>query len=540
MKRNIALPNLEQKVLNLHRNILKATKRHEYIYITIASLIFWVLFLGVSKTLTSGYHLTDDHELVRIAYDLKTNSLLETLINWMSNDLEIRFRPFYFFHRVLTVWVFGTNFTAISIYTGVLAALTSAALYKVLREIKAHPIAAITFPIITLIGPQTPIWWRLGPNETIGTFVLAHALYLLVLSVKHPARTYYRWLYLTAIIVATLCKESFILIVPAVMLFEIYLKQILQRLTIKEAVKTNFASNIAILTFLVVEILFIKAFVGSEEIGYAGVEGFAFANYLQTIGKALSANYLWAFILAAASILVFYKAANTQEAIKNGVYYIKKYWLVLLLVTFTVLTQAFLYTKSGISERYLLPTLISTVLLASLLYSEILRKSLIEYWLKVLLTAVIFTFLAFNIRAQYEAGQMFANDGFNTNTALKTIADSTNRDDLILVVADPVLNHEWGFSIASYVSKEIGRENVYSYEIHSQDSSSPYIAQLTQQYGEYFKDRSYDDIKNRSSEIKTLIVFSNTEAQFIEENKDWFNPDQFRRHDLWFIYIYDR
>src|ERR1044072_2486364 len=84
---------------------------------SILIVVLLILFYLVTGTLRSGFHLTDDKEAIVMANDLKTASLIDVSEKWINQDLQIRLRPFYFFHRVLQTKLFGTNYYYWSWYT---------------------------------------------------------------------------------------------------------------------------------------------------------------------------------------------------------------------------------------------------------------------------------------------------------------------------------------------------------------------------------------------------------------------------------------
>lgn len=61
------------------------------------------------------------------------------------------------------------------------------------------------------------IRWRLGPNETI----LSISFYIMSLSLKKPEKKLYNYLFAISLIITSLCKESFIIIIPGMILFKV-------------------------------------------------------------------------------------------------------------------------------------------------------------------------------------------------------------------------------------------------------------------------------------------------------------------------------
>jgi len=73
--------------------------------IVVAMLLAWGTFFAAERTASRGYHLEDDHEILRMAADLRNGSFPEVVGSWLAND--VRFRPVYYVHRIAEALVFG-------------------------------------------------------------------------------------------------------------------------------------------------------------------------------------------------------------------------------------------------------------------------------------------------------------------------------------------------------------------------------------------------------------------------------------------------
>ena len=109
-----------------HRQLMIA-----FIVSALVSLVFFI----ATGTLSSGFHLIDDREMLDIARGLEGQPLFDHLAAHVLNDLSMRFRPLYYLHRVLQVKIIGPDFLALSLYTWVLASLTFACTYVGLRKL---------------------------------------------------------------------------------------------------------------------------------------------------------------------------------------------------------------------------------------------------------------------------------------------------------------------------------------------------------------------------------------------------------------------
>ena len=132
-------------------------------------LFFAVLVFGgvmATGTLTSGFHLVDDWEYAKYENWMKLEgwSIGDCLKQAMGYDLTMRLRPLYYFNRVLMVVIFGTNLTAMSVVKALEIVVALAALYYCARRMRCNPVYAALFSLTVMVGYQSPVWWKLGPQ----------------------------------------------------------------------------------------------------------------------------------------------------------------------------------------------------------------------------------------------------------------------------------------------------------------------------------------------------------------------------------------
>ena len=430
--------------------------------------IFWLAFLGFSGTLTSGFHLTDDHEIVRINNDLKTQNTLFVAKKWMKNDQVSthRFRPLYFFHRVMETKVFGTNFTAWSVYTAILAIATSFFLFCFLYLLAFSFWESILFSLASLIGVQATIWWRLGPNETIGMAMLSLALFFLAkYFVSQKNQKIFKILFVIFAILSTLSKESFLLLLPALILLLIYLSMLKNKLSLRDAIKKNLASVTILTAIFLGCVVYIKMFIGTGGTGYAGVAGLNLKTYGETFWDLSKNIWLGYLILAQALILLFFSLKKkSQEKMRERV---KKIAFPVILFLAIVFPQVVLHAQSGFMKRYLVPVMLAYALMFVFFLRKI-RKINKFLWVALILLALIF--IARDTRTSFSDAQDFTQEGENLESIFTTINSKTSTDDQILIVGDPIANAEWNGSLQTYLSFEIQRKNV---SLHALSRKSP-------------------------------------------------------------------
>ena len=84
-------------------------KQQDYL-VLILFACFWVGLVSVAGTLTSGYHLTDNHEFININDTLQFAGFWKTVSGIENYYFQYRFAPVLFFMRVLMVQLFHLDF----------------------------------------------------------------------------------------------------------------------------------------------------------------------------------------------------------------------------------------------------------------------------------------------------------------------------------------------------------------------------------------------------------------------------------------------
>lgn len=238
----------------------------------------WAAWFAAAGTIGSGFHLADDHEIVSLAAELRARPFLAVLRDWVLADIQARFRPLYVVHRAAEVAVLGEDLRAWGLYTAGLLALTSVVLYLAVRRLGFPVAAALAFAFFSLCGSQAAIGWRLGPNETIGMPLLALGLWGLAAWSRGGA-PWGRAVFWAGAVGASLCKESFVALLPALAAAAPWSLVAQRARTWRDAARTCVPDLLVLGGALGVEALIIVLGVGTERTGYAGLGGV-------TVGRA--------------------------------------------------------------------------------------------------------------------------------------------------------------------------------------------------------------------------------------------------------------
>lgn len=440
---------------------------------TVCFIVFF-LFLILTGTLTSGYHFTDDHEIIRIQRDLTSDnlSLQQTINKWVIDDLEIRFRPVYYIHRVVETYLFGEDMKLWSIYNGILGALSAWLLYLVARNLKYSRGLASIFSMFALIGNQMSIWWRLGPAETIGSFLFIASFWFLVIgSVSTKHRLIYSVSYMICLLFSSLCKESFALAIPSIIFFKIYLEYKKKQVKLKTLANQNIGFIFGGLMIFLVEIIIIIFFIGTNKIGYAGIDPVMSINNTMVMIKEFiktSMFFICIYIIIPTSILTVTIMVYLEKLGFNHLkVYLKKISISICILVLFLGPQMILYFKSGMYERYLLPTTIGISLFTIYLLKQVQNKFRYVYSAGIILVGIL---IGLNFLKVISKAISFTQEGHNTNAMISSIIEGSKPEEKILVVTKPIQYYEWNYSLDNYLKNkckgkvvfDVVEEEIYS------------------------------------------------------------------------------
>lgn len=318
--------------------------------------LFTVLVFGVviaMGTLTSGFHLVDDWEFAKYVnwMQLEHKSLWECLKEAVGYDLTLRFRPLYYINRVLMAAVFGINLTAMSVVKAAEIVIALAALYYCARQMKCNIICAGLFSLTVMVGYQSAVWWKLGPQESYDTMLFAVGFYLL-LKWLETDRRWYAFASVLAFFLMSIYKEPFILLLPFVGLYVLYAQMEGERVTVAglwEAVKCRILYFLAIGVIFLVEMCLIVFVIGTNNYSYVGLDAdVTLSQYIQVWSDAARSDLKWYVrfgILMGLIFLTYWEQAK------------KLVWEVLLSAAIIV-PQCITYSKTALEERYILPSVL--------------------------------------------------------------------------------------------------------------------------------------------------------------------------------------
>jgi len=464
-------------------------KKYQEELIVISSIILALFaFLYFTGTLVSGYHFADDHEIIRIKDDLRSSSVLNVSAKWIEEDINVtrRFRPLYYFQRVVETKVFGSDYFALSVYTGFLACITLISFYLTMRNMKFRTGESVIFLLIAFTGPQMAVWWRLGPSETLGLTFLGISFYFMSLCTAKGRRPLYEWLFVLSLILASLCKESILISIPGVVFLKVYNEKINDNLKWCVALKKN-SLILLPLAVMLLEVTYIVMHVGAisaNDNGFHGIIKGVFNNLIILIKT-------YPFLGLAGLILLLLNFYN-----KNRFFKLK--WMPVIFAFIILIPNLVLYANSGFYERYLLPSSIGFGLVTASIISgfddNYVKLKRIAYVILILSVSPLL------IRS-YSDARSFSNEGLLFKNLVSSITKNCKSGDHLLVAVDPVDFYEQSYSLKKYLLLE---KNIILYGFPVTKTLNDKTSEsLFEGWKRYFNDSQFDKL----SSSPNLIVF---------------------------------
>lgn len=317
---------------------------------------FSVLVFGVvlgMGTLTSGFHLVDDWEFAKYVdwMTLEGRSVADCLREAVGYDLTMRFRPLYYINRVLMAAVFGINLTAMSVIKAAEIVAAFVLLYYCARHMRCNMVYAALFSLTVLTGYQSAVWWKLGPQESYDIMMFALGFWLMLKWLR-TGRRWYATASVGAFFLMSIYKEPFILLLPFVGLYVLYEEMTGKKVTLSAlwaAVRRRLPYLMALGLMFAAEMFLIVFVIGTNNYSYVGLdESVTLEQYAQAWALAAHTDLKWYVRFGWLFILLF---LTYWEHVK------KLGWEILLAFSI-ILPQCVSYSKTAMTERYLLPAVL--------------------------------------------------------------------------------------------------------------------------------------------------------------------------------------
>lgn len=472
---------------------------------------------------------------------MEKSTFLYTAKTYILPDLSRRFRPFWALHRSAEVKAFGRNFTLWAVYTGLMCIATSILLYLFAVNSGIGKWLSLLFVFLALTGPASVIWYQYAHSENLGMFFLSLSLFFLAKAV-YPAinSSFFKILFAVSLILTMLCKESFLLAVPAVLFLYIWLWSAHRNAGLYESFKKNKAVLLIPFTFSVMLTAAVLIYIGSDKPLYAGVDsGIISAGFITGILNALSEiNLFWLMIAGFVIIFVIQQFISGNDDRKESSEQ-QEFNFINPVIFFILIfiSQYALYYKSGFHTRYYLPLISGFAFIIIYTTDCILKNKTVPNFTKYgyilfIVILIIFNTVIYTLPDIVE----FNKDRKATTNLLNSNLERQKENSETLIVMDPV--HHWGFgkSFYLYMTNSGGKGKMNFTFIKLDTMIYPYtdsvLYNITEVYTKkYFTGQIYDSAAGYKN-FDLINIFPGLEERFISENSGWFRRENYSRKDF--------
>jgi hypothetical protein len=160
-----------------------------------------------------------------------------------------------------------------------------------------------------------------------------------------------------------------------------------------------------------------------------------------------------------------------------------------------------LYAKSGLIERYLLPSSLGLGFFAASIIKGIDKDQL--WYKKIVLTIITISFLPFIFSSCTDAIK-FSKEGYSTKRLLSAVSTNYRKGSQLMVIVDPVESYEKSVSLQTYLFYE-EKIDLFGYPIVKDNKDADYQGYVDG-WKSYFNGKQYE---NMTSQPELLIFLDN-------------------------------
>ncbi|GFI45509.1 hypothetical protein IMSAGC019_00821 [Lachnospiraceae bacterium] len=457
--------------------------RVEFLAVLVLSVLLVFGVTVIMGTMSSGFHFVDDHEFLEWVYQMKHQniSVVDILVGKVKADFSWRYEPLYYSARILSCYIFGVDLKALSVLKASEIVVSLVFLYYSGRLMGAKKCYALLFSLISMVGYQSAVWWKLGPQEAQCTALFSTGLYCMLRYLLYHKK---RWMAASLVLFAAMAnyKESFIILMPFLMLYVLY-----HQLKGEDgltwgklwlAIRERLGYLLALGMIFLVPVLVIVFYVGTNNYGAVGLDASEpIGVYIEAISRSLAGDLKW------------FKRFGVLFGIILLTYYeeLKKLWREMLLAAAFLLPQFIIFGRSGIGERYVLPSSIGYAFFFVLVITK--WKPLSGRRRFVYVTGLLLL-LAAHGRVMLREADYFRYRGESINAMLEAVKEMAGEDTNVLACFRP--NEEGNLTI-NYWLKLQGFDNVYYWDEERKIINKE--CDINLRYDEeYYEEQSFSDM----------------------------------------------
>ncbi|HPS19419.1 MAG TPA: hypothetical protein PKY78_00315 [Candidatus Omnitrophota bacterium] len=498
---------------------------------------YFLIFFISTKFLFSGFHLYD-YPKFGFVESLNKKGLVKTIDERIGITLKARFVPMREIDMTLRSWFFGLVPYRYYLYMCFLLVLCSFLLYRFAETIGFTRWQSVFFALFTLTGQQAECWWWMGTAELMGMVFLSIAFYALAMAARTRQKMLFDMIFMVGLIGGSFSKESFIIVIPAVLFLKIWIDAYLNEKSFLKAFFGNILPVILMMSLMVWEVTYILRHIGTKSELLATVNIEVGTGVVKTLINMLRNFNLSFFVLL--ETVTFFVIIFGCFLILQASYDGHRLWhdakrkvmpLILFFLLFVV-PQFIMYSGTGIRQRWWLPAFLAFSFAVTYLLREIIVNRGINKFTKVLFIMLVVMVALPRLGHAYFRGSIVAERGLQNNAMIAAITAHTSVDSNIVIVGDPVMNAEaMGGGVPAFLKNIAHRDNCYFILIDT--GRIFHTAEIT----ECLRRNSKTELKNRDItndvpqgfQTDSVFVFPYIEDAFLRVSSGWFHKEEYER-----------
>jgi hypothetical protein len=399
--------------------------RREYLWVLMAIAGLFLSLFG--RALQAKFYVVEDHILVA-----GSSWGIPGWVARITADIQdyARLRPVYWMYYAIGSLAFGVNphlWHAATILWGV---LTCYLFYVALRTIGADIVSSFIFVLLLVLsGGQNWIWINLVPQETIGMLLTATAVWGIAVASQRSQPGRADVVTLTTMALAGLVKESFVLLIPALLLLRWTCQKCLNGQSWRESLhQLRVPLTVGALVF-VIEITLVMVVLLSKPGGYsAEASGLSVASFAPTRWLRIVWPLTWYHQLVVAAGVFLWVSLWFDKTVSHTC-------LLASMGIFAAwsIPQVVLYTK-GLNERYLFPAIVCVAAAIAWELSILWRRHLWPLWVVGVL--LILPVVMSGVRSTTTTVGWFTAETLAANRVVEFVAQNVRADQTILMAGD--------------------------------------------------------------------------------------------------------
>ena len=511
----------------------------------IAVLLLLAILSGIavaSGSISSGFRFKDDFVFFPMHDQIEKEGFAKVCLERIKGATASRFYPVHIAHRVSMVGMFKLSSEKFYISTTIMLVMCALFLFCFARSIGFSPVAAFFFPLLTLLGQQAACWWRLGTCEPIGMFFLALALLFMGIDVRLGKKWFVESLFVACMILSSLCKETIIILIPAILFGKIWINSYRLQISFLKAIKKNMFSIVVLLVVMAAELFIIFFIVGADHESLGGIK-LPSANTLRNIlpllinfkmGVLVMIDVYAVMVGFVGCFFLIQPELDGKERVKfveTLKVFIDKFGKIVLLSLMVIVPQFVAYSKAGIFNRFWLPAYLGISIFLAYVLDQIVRSRAVGRFTRMVFIVLLSLLLLIKLGHTLYRTNYLADEAKACNKVVETVIGNTLKDTRVLVVSDPATQAEWNWAL--------------EYNLRWNDRRGDFVAmpldlgvvfhtvELSERLRTGHKKR-YDLLEDLQGEgvpndYRCIVLFPGSEQQFLQKSVQWFNDNKYRK-----------